>query len=49
MLDIDLNETNKINQKEKIISAIENGKNSKARSIFLELHPVDQAHIISNI
>ena len=49
MLDIDLNEINKINQKEKIISAIENGKNSKARSIFLELHPVDQAHIISNI
>jgi magnesium transporter len=49
MLDIDLNEINKINKKEKIISAIENGKNSKARSIFLELHPVDQAHIISNI
>ena len=49
MLDIDLNEINKINQKEQIIFAIENGKNSKTQSVFLELHPVDQAQIISNI
>ncbi|MDA7705191.1 magnesium transporter [Rickettsiales bacterium] len=49
MSDISLNEIDKLDKKEKITFFIQNGKNSQAKSIFEDLHPVDQAEIISNI
>lgn len=46
---IDLNEADKASKKDKIIFFTQNGKNSEAKTLFLELHPVDQAQLISNI
>ncbi|MFT4718088.1 MAG: magnesium transporter [Rickettsiales bacterium] len=46
---IGLNESDKANKKEKILFFIKNGTNSETESLFLGLHPVDQAELISNI
>ena len=46
---IDLNKIDKVKKREKLISLVQNGKNSKAKSIFEDLHPADQAEMISSI
>ena len=49
MSDIGLNEIDNTDKKQKIISFIQNGKNTKAQLLFEELHPVDQSEFISNM